>query len=165
VLGVIAVFALIASIALMSRADEHDTLIAEAARSAGVDAALVRAIVWHESGFNAAKCQDGAYGLMQIGRGTGIEWAAACGVETFMVTDLLDARTNLQAGTWYLARALQRWTSTDDPVVFALADYAAGPQAVAEWAGESKRAADLLPKLKGNPAGEFVEAVLARLRR
>ena len=145
--------------------DEHGALIEEVAQEAGVDAELVKAIVWHESAFDAGKQHDGGYGLMQIGAGTGIEWAAVHGVETFMVTDLLDARTNLQAGTWYLARALRRWRETDDAVVFALADYAAGPESVRSWAGDSKRSANLVEAIRGTPAADFVSKVLERARR
>jgi soluble lytic murein transglycosylase-like protein len=141
---------------------EHDALIAETAARAGVDGALVKAIVWRESGFDAGRIHEGGYGLMQLGRGTGMEWAAARGVETFMVTDLLDAQTNLQAGTWYLARLLSRWSGTDHPATFALAEYAAGPNAVRAGAGSSMKAADLRAAMRGTAAGDFVEAVLQR---
>ena len=157
-------FALVGCVALFWPSRELDALIEEVAQQAQVDPAIVEAIVWHESGFDAAKQHDGAYGLMQVGAGTGIEWAAAHGVEAFMVTDLFDARTNLQAGTWYLARALRDWKDTDDPLVFALADYAAGAEAVRASGGHSKKSADLMAAIRGTLAGDFVRKVLERAR-
>lgn len=137
--------------------------IREACSRTGVDESLVRAIIARESGFNASKVHEGGYGLMQIGAGTGAEWAASRGIESFMATDLLDARTNTQAGCWYLARALARWQGTDDPVAFALADYAAGPEEIRKL--NTKSAATLRPALKGTAAGVFVEDILRRTRK
>lgn len=137
--------------------------IREACSRTGVDESLVRAIIARESGFNASKMHEGGYGLMQIGAGTGAEWAASRGIESFMATDLLDARTNTQAGCWYLARALARWQATDDPVAFALADYAAGPEEIREL--NTKSAATLRLALKGTAASMFLEDVLRRTRK
>jgi soluble lytic murein transglycosylase-like protein len=143
-----------------SDAARHEPLIIEAANRAGVDAQLLRAIVEHESGYDARKVTDGAYGLMQLGRGTGMEWAAIHKIETFMVTDLLDARTNLHAGAWYLGRCFPSWWDCDNPTVFALAEYVAGRDAVIQWAAGSKRADQLREAMRGTEAGAFVEAVL-----
>jgi Transglycosylase SLT domain len=163
-LCLLAGFALVGCVALFWPSHELDALIQEVAQQEQVDAATVEAIVWHESRFVATKHRDGGYGLMQIGPGTGIEWAATHGVESFMVTDLFDARTNLQAGSWYLSRALQRWEATDDPTVFALADYAAGPDAVRAWVADSKKSATLISAIRGTPTGDFVRRVLERAR-
>jgi len=163
-LSLLAASAVVGCVAAFLSGDEHDAVIDEAAEQAHVDPRLLKAIVWHESRFDATKYHEGGYGLMQIGPGTGIEWAATHGLESFMVSDLFDARTNLQAGSWYLTRALHRWEATDDPTAFALADYAAGPDAVRAWAGESKEAATLISAIRGTPTGEFVRKVLERAR-
>lgn len=143
--------------------DPHGAEIREACSRSGVDEALVRAIIARESGGNASKVHDGGYGLMQIGAGTGAEWAATRGIESFLATDLLDARTNTQAGCWYLARALARWQGTDDPVAFALADYVMGPEELRKLGAKSGIA--LRTVLKGSDAGQFVEDVLRRVRK
>jgi soluble lytic murein transglycosylase-like protein len=143
---------------------EHESLIAEVAGKAGVEAALVKAIVWRVSGFDAGKIEDGGYGLMQLGRGIGMEWAAAHGVESFMVTDLLDAQTNLQAGTWYLSRLFEKWRHTDDPMTFALAEYVAGPEQIRVWTAEAESGQSLASGMRGTAAGDFVEAVRSRVR-
>jgi soluble lytic murein transglycosylase-like protein len=151
-------------IAAMGRYRQFDTLIAEAASRHGVDSAILKAIVWHESRFDPAKIHDGGYGLMQIGKGTGMEWAAVHHVESFMVTDLLDARTNLQTGAWYFRQLLDHWRDADDPVVFALAEYVAGPKAIQQWTGGFDTANGLRHGMKGTAAENFVDQVLRRAR-
>jgi soluble lytic murein transglycosylase-like protein len=151
-------------IAAMGRYRQFDTLIAETASPQHVDPAILKAIVWHESRFDPAKVDDGGYGLMQLGKGTGMEWAAAHHVESFMVTDLLDARTNLQAGAWYFRQLLDHWRNADDPVAFALAEYVAGPEAIQQWSGGSLKANDLRHGMKGTSTETFVDQVLRRAR-
>jgi soluble lytic murein transglycosylase len=151
-------------IAALGRYRQFDTLIAEAASRHRVDPVILRAIVWHESRFNPAKVDDGGYGLMQIGKGTGMEWGAAHHVESFMVTDLLDARTNLQAGAWYFRRLLDHWRDADDPLVFALAEYLAGPKTTQQWSSGSLKVTDLRTGMKGTAAENFVDQVLRRAR-
>ena len=46
-----------------------------------------------------------------------------------------DPAKNLEAGTWYLARAMTRWKNQMDPIPFALAEYNAGPSRAQRWAG------------------------------
>src|SRR5262249_14669891 len=46
--------------------------------------------------------------------------------------------TNIEAGTWYLAQALNRWKARDDPIPFALAEYNAGRRNVQRWVDEAR---------------------------
>ena len=80
----------------------------------------------------------GERGLMQVSEGAAGEWARAEKVATFVPTDLFDPKTNLEAGTWYLARALRRWAAQDDPLPFALAEYNAGRTNVNRWAEKAR---------------------------
>lgn len=87
-----------------------------AARSHGLDPALAMAVVRVESCFDAgARSVAGADGLMQLMPAT----AAALGV-----TDVHDARANLDGGSRYLARLLRRYGGDE---TLALAAYNAGP--------------------------------------
>ena len=70
---------------------------------------------------------------MQITEGAAQDWARAEKVETFVPVDLRDPKINIEAGTWYLANALWRWSGKDDPVPFALAEYNAGRTRVIRW--------------------------------
>src|SRR5438034_905755 len=63
------------------------------------------------------------------------EWAKENHVENFRVEELFDPKTNLQAGSWYLHRALSHWQQERDPTPFALAEYNAGASRAQRWAG------------------------------
>jgi soluble lytic murein transglycosylase len=111
-----------------------DPLIASIARNDGVDPFLVRALIWRESRFDPNTHGDAdEHGLMQVRPDVGQMWAKANKVENFRDDDLYDPATNIRVGTWYLHRALQRWSQTDDPVAFALAEYNAGRTNALKW--------------------------------
>ena len=119
------------------RFHRYDTLIQDTAKRRGVDPMLIKAVVWRESRFRPDKLGlDGERGLMQITDAAAKEWAKSEKVANFVPTDLFDPKTNIDAGTWLLARALHRYESKDDPLPFALAEYNAGRSRVAKWSGE-----------------------------
>ena len=130
-----------------------------------MDALLVKAVVWRESRFEKNKVGGaGERGLMQVGERAARDWAAAQRIETFMFTDLFDARTNLQAGTWYLARALENWRDRDDPLPFALAEYNAGRSRVQQWAGDRATAAEMLRACDVPGTRRYVDDIVRRFR-
>lgn len=121
-----------------ARFQQHDAVIREAAAQNGVDPMLVKAVVWRESRFDAHKFGSaGERGLMQVSEAAAREWARENQIENFRVEELFDPRVNVQAGTWYLARALSHWREQIDPVPFALAEYNAGASRAQRWAGGS----------------------------
>jgi peptidoglycan lytic transglycosylase len=108
--------------------------ILAAARRYGVEPALVKAVVWRESGFHPdARGRVGELGLMQLQAKPAEEWARAEHIVGFSHGECLDPATNTLAGTWYLRKVLQRYTKTDNPLPFALADYNAGRRNVLKW--------------------------------
>jgi len=112
----------------------YDPLIAGIARNDGVDPFLVRALIWRESRFDPlTHGLADEHCLMQVTPEVGQMWAKANKVEDFTDDDLYDPETNIRAGTWYLNRALKRWSNTDDPVTFALAEYNAGRSNALKW--------------------------------
>jgi len=116
------------------REHSQDKVILAAALRHGVDAALVKAVVWRESWFNPrAKGARGEIGLMQIREPTAREWAEAERFRLFTHFQLYDPVKNTQCGAWYLSRLLSRYRSTDNPLPYALAAYNAGPSHVARW--------------------------------
>lgn len=124
----------------------NDEIAAIAARN-GVDPSLVKAVVWQESRFQADKMGGhGERGLMQVTEPAAQDWVEATGVETFVPEDLLDAKTNLEVGTWYLAQALRHWSSQSDPLPFALGEYNAGRSRVKRWSGGAQMSAEELSK-------------------
>jgi soluble lytic murein transglycosylase len=112
----------------------YDPQIVSVARADGVDPFLVRALIWRESRFNPTTHGEAdEHGLMQVTPDVGQMWAKANKIEDFKDDDLYDPETNIRAGTWYLNRALKRWSQTDDPVPFALAEYNAGRTNALKW--------------------------------
>ena len=99
-----------------------ERLIQEVASEHGVDAALVRAVVAVESGFEArARSPKGAVGLMQVLPATGRQYG---------IRNLYDPSANLEAGVRHLKGLLDRF-----PLSLALAAYNAGEGAVRQFRG------------------------------
>jgi soluble lytic murein transglycosylase len=108
--------------------------ISRAAEKYQVDPLLVKAVIWQESKFNKnAKGKAGEIGLMQIMPMTAEEWGEAQRIANFSPTHIWEPSQNIEAGAWYLAKCLKRYTKTDNPVPYALADYNAGRTHVLRW--------------------------------
>jgi soluble lytic murein transglycosylase-like protein len=104
-------------------ADYRDDIHA-AVRLTGVNAALLRAVIHAESGFNArALSYKGAQGLMQLMPGTAIELG---------VGDAFDPAKNISGGARYLAMLLHDFHGD---VKLAAAAYNAGAGAVTKYGG------------------------------
>jgi len=110
--------------ALEKRKAQYDDLVRSiTAEIGGVDAALVHAVIRHESAYNQwAVSKAGAQGLMQLMPAT----AAAYGVK-----DVFDAEENIRGGVKFL-KYLMRIYPEDDKV---LAAYNAGQGAVKKYNG------------------------------
>ena len=116
------------------REHSQDEVIRAAAARYGVDAALVKAVVWRESRFDPeVRGKAGEIGLMQIREPAAREWAEAERIAGFQHEHILDPGSNTLAGAWYLAKLLRRYPQADDPVPYALADYNAGRGNVLRW--------------------------------
>jgi soluble lytic murein transglycosylase len=151
-----------------ARYHEYDALIGDLARKHGVDPLLVKAIAWRESAFQTEKVgTSGERGLMQVGEAAAGDWAKAMKIDTFAPTDLFDPKTNLDAGSWYFKKALERWKGKADPIPFALAEYNAGHGRVERWIADSGRgedatAADLLHAIDFPSTRKYIEDITAR---
>ena len=125
------------------------TLISDAADAEHVDPLLVLAVIRQESLFAPdAVSPAAAYGLMQLIVPTAEQLAGA----TVTATDLIDPRRNVDLGTRYLRRLLDRY---DGDVPKALAAYNGGEDAVAKWEARAP----------GSPSDEFVERISFRETR
>lgn len=149
------------------RNHHFDADIKAAARRYGVDPELVRAVVWQESRFNSqARGRAGELGLMQIRDLAAEDWAVAENIDPFDHVMCLDPRTNTLAGTWYLSRLIARYPHTDDPIVYALADYNAGRTHVLRWAkgpAETNSAA-FLEAMTYPGTRKYITTILGRYR-
>jgi soluble lytic murein transglycosylase len=102
----------------------YDPAIQRASRQHGVSAALVKAIIAAESGFDpGAVSRKGAQGLMQLMPGT---------ADAMRVDDPFNPEENIFGGTRYLSLMLSRFKNDKR---LALAAYNAGPEKVEDHRG------------------------------
>ncbi|MBM3824802.1 MAG: lytic transglycosylase domain-containing protein [Verrucomicrobia bacterium] len=150
------------------REQRHDEAIAAASKTYSMDPAVVKAVVWKESRFDAAsRGKAGEVGLMQIRDLAAREWADAERLKDFTMEHLTSPSTNTLAGTWYLKKLLGRYRHTDGALVYALADYNAGRANVLKWAkGSAATNSALFAEQIGFPmTRKYVADVLARTSR
>ncbi len=103
---------------------QYNDLIAAAAKDHGVDAALIRAVIHAESGFNPnARSNKGAMGLMQLMPGTAADMGVA---------NITAAADNIKGGVKYLAMLLNQFKGD---ITLATAAYHAGPGSVTRFGG------------------------------
>ena len=125
-----------------ARFHQYDSLIRSVAAEHGIEPMLVKAIVWRESRFDPKKFgAAGERGLMQVSETAASEWARENRIDNFQVEELFDPKKNLEAGSWYLQRALRHWQHEAEPTPFALAEYNAGASRAQRWAGGDDAAA------------------------
>lgn len=106
----------------LARSAQFEGLISGAAKAATIQAALVRAVIVVESGFNPrAVSKKGAVGLMQLLPAT---------AKRYGVKNIYDPEQNVRAGAHYLSDLLARF---DSNLELALAAYNAGEEAVERY--------------------------------
>jgi soluble lytic murein transglycosylase len=119
-----------------ARFHQYDGLIRSVALEHHLDPLLVKAVVWRESRFDPKKRgSHGERGLMQVTERAANEWARENKVAGFRLDQLFEPKINLEAGTWYLHRAIEHWDHQADPIAFALAEYNAGASRAQRWSG------------------------------
>ena len=150
-----------------ARFRHYDELIRSVATERHLDPMLVKALVWRESRFDAQK--HGAHrerGLMQVSEKAANEWARENKIDNFAVEQLFDPRTNLEAGTWYLQRALEHWKAQPDPLPFALAEYNAGASRAQRWVGGNEATPiskkEFLHRIDFPATRSYIESIIGR---
>jgi soluble lytic murein transglycosylase len=147
------------------REHSQDEVIVAAGAKYGVDPALVKAVVWRESWFNPrATGSSGEVGLMQIMKDTANDWATAERFTLYAHSQLYNPAKNTECGAWYLRRLLTRYRHTDNPVVYALAAYNAGPSRVARWSqgAAATNSFELVRQMNFPGTRKYVESVTKR---
>jgi soluble lytic murein transglycosylase len=130
---------------------EYQNIVAGHAKNYDLDPALLAAVIYRESKFDArAESDSGAVGLMQLLPGTAKGIAVHTGGSQFQVSDLWDPEINVRYGAFYLRRLLNKYGD----VRLALAAYNAGQANVDEWVANGQGIA--FPETR-----QYVDEVLA----
>ena len=150
-----------------ARFHHYDRLIRSVALEHHLDPMLVKAVVWRESRFDPKKHgAHGERGLMQVSERAANEWARENKVAGFNANQLFEPKTNLEAGTWYLHRAMEHWTHQSDPIPFALAEYNAGASRAQRWSGGNDLVEiperQFLQKIDFPATRRYVESIIDR---
>ena len=150
-----------------ARFHQYDRLIRSVALEHHLDPMLVKAVVWRESRFDPKKRgSHGERGLMQVSELAANEWARENKIAGFNPDQLFDPKTNLEAGSWYLHRAMEHWTHQSDPITFALAEYNAGASRAQRWSGGKGLTEiperEFLQKIDFPATRRYVESIIDR---
>jgi soluble lytic murein transglycosylase len=112
----------------------YEQIVRGHARNYRLDPALLAAVIYTESKFDANAHSDaGAIGLMQLLPDTAKGIALRTGGKRFVVSDLYDPEINVRYGAWYLRHLLDRYHQDERT---ALAAYHAGQANVDRWRAE-----------------------------
>jgi soluble lytic murein transglycosylase len=116
---------------------EDVSVIREQAREKHLDPALIAAVIYTETKFDARTSPTGAIGLMQIEPATAEFLAHRSGGTDFQITDLADPSINIAYGSYYLRYLLNLY---DHNLTLALAAYNGGETNVDAWLAEAHAA-------------------------
>ena len=118
-----------------ARFKAYDAIILKAGERNGVDPALLKAVIWQESKFDASTIgSKGEIGLMQImPKQAVVDWAKAKKRSVPYRGTLYDPEMNIEIGSWYLGRAIRRWSKYRECYVLALCEYNAGLTRANKW--------------------------------
>ncbi len=162
-LAVIGVFAL--QQRSIARQTQYDSLIQPIAARLEIDPLLVRALIWRESRFQPnVRGLNKERGLMQVTPGVAEEWAQVTKSPPIDLDALFVPATNIEIGSWYLARTIHRWEDTDNPAAFALAEYNAGRSNALRWvdSGTPESSAAFEQNISFPTTRRYVDAILQK---
>lgn len=116
---------------------QYQGIIRRQAAAKGLDPALIAAVIYAETRFDARTSPTGAVGLMQIEPATAEFLARRSGGSSFTVGDLGTPAINIAYGSYYLRYLLDEFAVSGQPVqttvILALAAYNGGETNVEHW--------------------------------
>ena len=117
------------------RSSRYDRLIVSAGRRNGVYPPLLKAVIWKESRFDSSSIgSKGELGLMQIMPQAAVkDWENTFHRKVPSDGALMDPELNIEIGSWFLGRALNRWKDYNEAEALALCEYNAGIQRAESW--------------------------------
>lgn len=115
----------------------YESVIRAQAGEKHLDPALVAAVIFAETKFDARTSPTGALGLMQIEPSTAEFLARRSGATSFSLADLAHPDTNIAYGSYYLRYLLDRYGGDE---TLALAAYNGGETNVDGWLAQAHAA-------------------------
>jgi soluble lytic murein transglycosylase len=115
----------------------YSDVIRQQAAEKHLDPALIAAVIYAETKFDARPSSAGAEGLMQILPGTAEFLARRSGATTFTVSDLGTPQVNIAYGSYYLRYLLDQYGGHE---MLALAAYNGGETNVNRWIADERAA-------------------------
>jgi len=115
----------------------YANVIRQQAAEKHLDPALIAAVIFAETKFDARTSPTGALGLMQIEPATAAFLATRSGATTFSLADLAHPDTNIAYGSYYLRYLLDRYGGNE---TVALAAYNGGATNVDGWLAQAHAA-------------------------
>ncbi|HUE28366.1 MAG TPA: lytic transglycosylase domain-containing protein [Solirubrobacteraceae bacterium] len=113
----------------------YPDVIRQQAAAKHLDPALIAAVIYAETKFDARRSSAGAEGLMQILPATAEYLARRSGATTFTVSDLGTPSVNIAYGSYYLRYLLDQYNGS---VMLALAAYNGGMTNVDHWVAQAR---------------------------
>ena len=117
------------------RSSRYDRLIVSAGRRNGVYPPLLKAVIWKESRFDSSSIgSKGEIGLMQVMPQAAVkDWENTFHRKVPSDGALMDPELNIEIGSWFLGRALNRWKDYNEAEALAFCEYNAGIQRADSW--------------------------------
>ncbi|MDQ6778151.1 MAG: lytic transglycosylase domain-containing protein [Actinomycetota bacterium] len=142
----------------------HEDIIVQQAHEKGLDPALIAAVIYAETKFDARTSSAGAQGLMQILPATAEFLARRSGATTFRVADLDSPQVNIAYGSYYLRYLLNSYGGNK---MLALAAYNGGQTNVDEWIARARAQGHALTvnEIPFPQTRAYVEKVLSAQQR
>ena len=120
---------------LTCRSSNADIIRQQAAEK-HLEPALIAAVIYAETKFDARTSPAGAQGLMQIMPETARFLAISSGAKTFQVSDLSTPQVNIAYGSYLLRDLLDHYHGN---LVFALAAYNGGETNADRWVAQAQK--------------------------
>jgi soluble lytic murein transglycosylase len=120
-------------------ASRYDDIIRQTAARNGLDFYLVKALIFEESWFQSnSQGSTGELGLMQITQAAAADFSTQKKFPSINAARLIEPELNLEIGCWYLARSIDIYRDSPQPILFALLRYNAGESRADSWLRLSK---------------------------
>lgn len=165
VMAVAFLFYLLQSKGFFVDENRYDAIIAEAGKRHGIDPLLIKAVIYRESLFDSKVVGSaGEIGLMQIlPSGSVADWAKFHKRKAPSKTFLFDPGLNIEIGSWYLKRALDRWKKYKHGTELALCQYNAGESRANRWKPESL-SGQVIDRIRIKSTKMYVKKIMNKYR-